>query len=164
MGKRKTEPFIKDRPERRQKRNWSTPEHGSLPTYLLDTPILYGVVDTDNDAAVRHAAHECGLACALRRQGHPAWVHRTFTYILCRDEEGLYYTKGRTTPLMQRQLTANDQGGHVAAGSYYVGAIPPSGGKPRVKGKRRGTGGGNPMGIHQTISIGPEEVRQRATP
>jgi len=124
------------------------------PCYFADDPYDFRLISHDNDEAVPLDPTSCAYVCAWRRLGYRAEVGRSFTWV----DFGRFVVKYRTTALMQRQLTANDQGGTIFPGDYRLGAIASSGRRPRVKGKRRGCGGGNPS----TMPVGPDLVRRRA--
>ncbi|HSS11656.1 MAG TPA: hypothetical protein VLL25_17350 [Acidimicrobiales bacterium] len=136
------------RPRQRCPRDWK-----GKPLYFADEPYDFRVVDADNDDAVPLDPTNCAYVCAWRRLGYTAEVGRAFTNI----DFGRFAVKFRTTAIMQRQLTANDQGGSIFPGDYRLGAISPSGRQPRVQGKNSGAGGGNPP----KMPVGPDLVRRR---
>ena len=136
------------RPRQRAPRGWR-----DKPLYFADDSADFRFVDHDNDNAVPLDPQNCAFARCWHRLGHPAEVFRTYTYV----DYGEYVVKYVTTKLMQRQLTANDQGGKIAEGDYRLGRIPPSMRKPRTQGQNRGSGGGNKSG-----ALGPDLVRRRA--
>lgn len=136
------------RPRERASRDWR-----GKPLYFADDPLDFRLLDVDNDEAEPLDPERCAFHCSWRRLGYFAEVGRAFTII----DAGRFAVKYRTTPIMQRQLTANDQGGRIMPGDYRLGAIPSSGRQRRQQGKRRGAGGGNP----RTVPVGPDLVRRR---
>lgn len=110
------------------------------PVYFADEPYDLRLLAVDNGESVPLDPDNCAYVCAWRRLGHRAKVYRHYSFI----DFGPFIVKYRTTPTMQRQLTANDQGGRIFPGDYRLGPIPPSGRKPREHGVHRGAGGGNP--------------------